>query len=130
MTKEIDPLNRDTFYTDFEKSDDGGDKGEASARFFTRLCKVLKKTAVFKDRVIIEDAIIEVEPVEYVEIVTKKYSDVYIGKATDEDRARFATAYKKFLIAKAGRDAKAKGPEIAPTAAPIVEPKKTAQVRA
>lgn len=99
----IDPLNRDVFYTDFYKSDDPEDNGETSAKFFTRLCKVMKKPATFVNGVAVDKPELAVEPVEYIEIIAKKFKDIFIGKATDADRQRFSTAYAEFKKAKAAK---------------------------
>lgn len=103
MLQEIDPLNRDVFYTDYIKSDLPEDNGESSAKFFTRLCKVLKKPVVIKDGAVVEDAIIGIEPVEYVEIIAKKFKDIHIAKAQEADKERFATAYAAFKKAQAAK---------------------------
>lgn len=102
----INPLRRDLFYTDFFNSDDPSDSPgigkpvEAQGKFFTRLCKVLKKPATFENGVATSDPELAIEPVEYIEIRTARYKDVYIAKATEKDKIRFSTAYKAFLNAR------------------------------
>lgn len=96
MLQEIDPHNRDVFYTDYFKSDDPIDNGETSAKFFTRLCKVLKEPVEMDGLKVVKPAKLAVEPVEYVEIIAKKFKDVHIAKAQEADKERFATAYAAF----------------------------------
>lgn len=108
MLQEIDPHNRDVFYTDYFKSDDPIDNGETSAKFFTRLCKVLKEPVEMDGLKVVKPAKLAVEPVEYVEIIAKKFKDVHIAKAQEADKERFATAYAAF---KKALNAKTKEPK-------------------